>query len=415
MVPDNNTRRSRSPSPPVKKSKKKRHSSPKRSVSVSPSRSPPPVKQKKHKKPHQKATKKSVEKEDVLFHSPLKKFGVKEIQDIDEKTTFYKYDAKKEGSRTSSEKKLLLDKVSAILDRVNEECKTDSKEEKHHKEIILNKDSKTVTLVGNSGGERTGEVGRSRSRSPLPMSYQRGRDRSWSRSRSRSGSPGHRQRYYRSPPRRPRSWSRSPRPRYRSRSPPRRYRSRSRSWSPYNRWPQYTRPMWIAVSPVSIENDLKIDKNTEQSVSVILREKFSFETNKDCRVKISKWTGQDCISSLVIKPQVITLNGENKMDINVENPYYDRTIKLQKYDKIGCLSILSVPVPRSVRCGSPGRFQSQEDRWFRISHAVLHRKGILLTLMECFWKGLLTRHNITYSPKIHHSILFHKTTILYLG
>ena len=107
--------------------------------------------------------------------------------------------------------------------------------------------------------------------------------------------------------------------------------------------------MWIAVSPVSIENDVKLDKNTEQSVSVILRDKFWFESNKDCRVKITKWTGRDCISSLVIKPQVITLAEENKMDINIETPYYDKQIKLLQYDKIGCLSILSSPVPRSIR------------------------------------------------------------------
>jgi len=135
--------------------------------------------------------------------------------------------------------------------------------------------------------------------------------------------------------------------------------------------------MWIAVSPMSIEDDIKVDKNSEETVSVFVRDQFTFPSNVGCKVKISKWTGRDAVDNLMVKPQVIALKEENKMEMKIENPYYDRTLKLQKYDKIGCLSILSTPVPRDARNLSPERFQTSDNRWFRMTHAVLHRKGQL--------------------------------------
>ena len=136
--------------------------------------------------------------------------------------------------------------------------------------------------------------------------------------------------------------------------------------------------MWIAVSPVSIDTDYKVEKNSEEKVLVTLREQFNFPSNKGAKVRISKWTGKDCLSSLVVKPQVIELQEENQMELTVENPYYDRGIKLLKHDKIGCLSILSTPVPRSMRSNSPDRFQTSEARWVKVTHAVLHRKGTMI-------------------------------------
>ena len=136
--------------------------------------------------------------------------------------------------------------------------------------------------------------------------------------------------------------------------------------------------MWIAVSPVSIDTDYKVEKNSEEKVVVTLMEQFNFPSNKGAKVRISKWTGKDCLSSLVVKPQVIELQEENQMELTVENPYYDRGIKLLKHDKIGCLSILSTPVPRSMRSNSPDRFQTSEARWVKVTHAVLHRKGTMI-------------------------------------
>jgi len=135
--------------------------------------------------------------------------------------------------------------------------------------------------------------------------------------------------------------------------------------------------MWIAVSPVSIDTDYKVEKNSEEKVIVTLREQFNFASNKGAKVRISKWTGKDCLSSLVVKPQVIVLEDENQMELTVENPYYDRGIKLLKHDKIGCLSILSSPVPRTMRSVTPDRFQTVDERWVKVTHAVLHRKGQL--------------------------------------
>ena len=123
---------------------------------------------------------------------------------MDAKTTCYKYEGKKEENRSSSERKLLLEKVSAILDNVNDEYTStdkDNKTDAKEKEIILNKDQRTVTVIGKSTMPR-----KSRSRSPSPRrKFRRSRSRSRPRSRTRSLSP-YRGRYQ---PRR--SWSRSPR------------------------------------------------------------------------------------------------------------------------------------------------------------------------------------------------------------
>ena len=118
--------------------------------------------------------------------------------------------------------------------------------------------------------------------------------------------------------------------------------------------------MWIAVTPVSLDTDIRIEKNSELSAKVMLRDQFCFPSNNESRVKITKWTGKDAISSLVVKPQVVTLVDENDMTVRVENPFYDRPIKLRKGDKVGCLSILASPVPRAVRCVTPDRSQNMD-------------------------------------------------------
>ena len=140
--------------------------------------------------------------------------------------------------------------------------------------------------------------------------------------------------------------------------------------------------MWIAVSPVSVDDEVKLEKNTEKTVSVVVRDQFCFPSNSKCRVKITKWTGRDCINALLVKPQVISLNEENKMEMTIENPYYHRSLKLEKYDKIGCLSILSIPVPRGMRSVSPDKYDTETERWYRMTCAVLHRKGNTLIIMS---------------------------------
>ena len=326
--------RSRSPSPIYKrqktKDKKKQFKMPRSIVSTSRSRSPsPPTSPSRSRSPPRPAAaamkprvKKPMTKKDFfgqkLNLDPVTdKYGLKEIKDVDPKTTCYEYGAPNPSDgRSPSEKKSLLDKVSAILDNSLHDEYSPGKDGKTRKpnnsngskEIILNKDSKSVTVIGKPRQSR-----RSRSLSPYdPNKRPRSMSRSpppLSRSRTPSQYRSHR-RYERSPPpRRQRSWSRSPgRQRYRSRSPPhRRYwsRSRSRSRSPWSRFPAYTRPMWIAVSPVSLEDDLKMERNCVKEVACGVRDQFCFPSNVDCRVKICKWTGRDSVTSVEMKPQVI--------------------------------------------------------------------------------------------------------------
>ena len=372
--------RSRSPSPISKRHKTKKFKKPRsvvstsRSLSPSPpsspsrSRSPPRpvIKQKVPTHAQKPLTKKDFFGQKLNFDPVTDKYGLKEIKDVDDKTTFYEYGTKNPEGRSPSEKKSLLDKVSAILDNsLHDEYspKKDGKRINNSKEIILNKESNSVTVIGKPMTSRRSRSysphdrrPRSLSRSPpesrsrTPSQY---RHRRPERSPPRRQGPGDR-----SPPRRRRSWSRSPPRGYRSRSPPhRRYwsRSRSRSRSPWSRFPTYTRPMWIAVSPVSLEDDLKMERNSVKEVACVVRDQFCFPSNTDCRVKISKWTGRDSVTSVEMKPQVVTLEDENKLSLSLENPFYDRDLRLRKHDKVGCLSILSSPLPRSVRCVTPDR------------------------------------------------------------
>ena len=56
-----------------------------------------------------------------------------------------------------------------------------------------------------------------------------------------------------------------------------------------------------------------------------------------------------------IKERNKALEDENKLSLTLENPFYDRELRLRKHEKVGCLSILSSPLPRSVRCVTPDR------------------------------------------------------------
>ena len=120
------------------------------------------------------------------------KYGLKEIKDVDPKTTCYEYgEPNPSNGRSPSEKKSLLDKVSAILDNSLHDEYSPSKDGKTRKsnngskEIILNKDSNSVTVIGKPRQSR-----RSRSLSPYDPNK---RVRSMSRSPPlpRSRTPSH--------------------------------------------------------------------------------------------------------------------------------------------------------------------------------------------------------------------------------
>ena len=61
------------------------------------------------------------------------------------------------------------------------------------------------------------------------------------------------------------------------------------------------------------------------------------------------------MAGIHVSPQNVALEDKRDIDIVVENPYEDRTLKLEKMDKIACLSVLSCPIPRFSNSLSPDR------------------------------------------------------------
>ena len=289
------------------------------------------------------------------------RFEVTKIKD--KKTTKYKYDIKREKSGEPDSKRL-LEKVNEILkscDKINEDkiepTKSEKTKEKRSLEkkvdVYTNKEKRTISII-----EKSPVTLSPPRRSPSPAVT---RPRAWSRGRQRSHSG-------------PRSLSPRGRmsPRYspmRSRRPC--SRSRSRSRSPPRRW----RPLWLAVSPLSLSQEVTLEKASKSLVTLKLREQFSFTSNCGSQVKISKWSGRDCVNSVSVASQIVVLKEAHEVEVEIENPYYDRTLRLRKHEKIACMSVLSTPVPRQVSSLAPDRYKTDSERWFRVTNAVLHRKG----------------------------------------
>ena len=270
----------------------------------------------------------------------------------DKTTAACKYDLEKQQNK-EPESKRLLEKVNEILkscDQINQDDKSVERErgERERKaEVFTTKEKRTISIIRKSPAPAP----RVRSASPRSPRW-RGRPRSYSRSRSpprRRGSP----RYSPMRFRRPGSGSRS-----RSRSPPPRYR-----------------PLWIAVTPLSLTSDVSLEKASKCRVVVSLRDQFSFTNNTGGVVKITKWSGREGVNLAVVSPQVVTLQDGHEIEVEIENPYYDRTLRLRKHEKVACMSILTCPVPRYLSDTAPDRYGTSTQRWFRVSHAVLHRKG----------------------------------------
>ena len=193
----------------------------------------------------------------------------------------------------------------------------------------------------------------SKSRSRSPRSKSRSRSRSWSRGRSVSRGRSDSRRRWRSPSRRSsRSRSRS---RYRFRGRGTHYMvSRSRSRSRGRTVQQ--KKTWIAVSPCVIMDNLTLEEDTKRKITVVQKDQYYFPCNAGCMVKITKWTGQDHVGGIHVSQQTVTLEDKRDIDVVVENPYEDRQLKLEKLDKIACLSILSAPIPRFSNSLSPDRY-----------------------------------------------------------
>lgn len=149
-------------------------------------------------------------------------------------------------------------------------------------------------------------------------------------------------------------------------------RSRSRD----NRGQQINkRSHWIAVSPCVIMDNITLNQVSKRPISVVQKDQYYFPSNAGFDVKITKWTGQDHIGGVHISQQVVKVEEKRDLDIMVENPYDDRALKLEKLDKIACLSVFSVPIPRFSNSMSPERYETHNERWFKVTTALLHKKG----------------------------------------
>ena len=211
-----------------------------------------------------------------------------------------------------------------------------------------NEDDKT-RRAGLSSSEKRREASRSRSGSTSASLRTRSATRSSSSSSSRTWKRGERKR---SPSRRrPRSSSRdrgNTRARSRSRCDLR--RARSRSWSRGRK-----RTHWVAVSPCVVMESVTLERNTTRKVSVMAKDQFWFPSNSGLSAKMTKWTGQDYIGGVHVSPQVVELTENREIVIDVENPYDEKVLKLEKSDKLACLSVLCTPIPRFPNSLSPDR------------------------------------------------------------
>ena len=152
---------------------------------------------------------------------------------------------------------------------------------------------------------------------------------------------------------------------------------------------------WIAVSPCIISDNITVDEETKRTVTVMMKDQYFFRSNSEFMVKMTKWTGQDHVAGIHVSPQNVTLNDKREIDVTIENPYDDRVIKLERNDKVACLSILSCPVPRFSNSQSPDRYETDNERWFKVTTALLHKKGMIMETLLVIIMELL-RHRMFF-------------------
>ena len=109
------------------------------------------------------------------------------------------------------------------------------------------------------------------------------------------------------------------------------------------------------MSPCIVTDTIILERNTTRKVSVITKDQFWFPSNSGLSAKMTKWTGQDYIGGVHVSPQMVQLTDNREIVIDVENPYDEKVLRLEKSDKLACLSILSTPIPRFPNSLSPDR------------------------------------------------------------
>ena len=310
-------------------------------------------------------------------------FGVKDVVEA-KKTTYYQYDTDRSSSSLSSSESPKNVKQISILDKVNEIIKScvKLKQEKQitgeklskANEIIEKAKQKERKILNQLEDKTTSnphpeekkksqppplDVARKSTGARLPA--EKRREPSLSRSVSRSSSLRTRS-VTRSTSRTSRSSSRSWRRGERKRSTSRRRhrsvsrdrgserRARSRSRSRGRR-----RTHWVAVSPCVVMAPVTLERNSTRKVSVMAKDQFWFPCNTGLTAKMTKWTGQEYIGGVHVSPQLVQLTDSREILIEVENPYDEKVLRLEKSDKLACLSVLVTTIPRFPNSLSPDR------------------------------------------------------------
>ena len=270
-------------------------------------------------------------------------------------------------ARPSEIEQALEEEVQKLSNEVKEKRNSREKSDDMSKSSVT---EELQAMAGKSNRKAEAASRRRRYSSSRSKSVTKSRSRSRSHSRSRSRSRG-RERYnsYNSREWDDRRW-RGRREDFRGGENQQRYRERS---------PGNNSQQWIPLTPCAILDDVDLGPGETMEVAIRAKGEFSFKDNPGCMVRITKWTGKDSMSSVQIRPQIVQLDDRTSVTIEVSNPHPERNLELLKHDKIACLSVLSAPAHpslfRGLRC-SPDRYQTDEQRWFKVTTVVLHKKGI---------------------------------------
>ena len=274
-------------------------------------------------------------------------------------------------SRPSEIEQALEEEVQKLSNEVKEKRNSREKSDDMSKSSVT---EELQAMAGKSNRKAEAASRRRRYSSSRSKSMTRSRSRSRSHSRSRSRSRGRER--YNSYNREwdDRRWRGGRREDYRGgEHHQQRYRERS---------PGYNSQQWIPLTPCAILDDVDLGPGESKEVAIRAKGEFSFKDNPGCMVRITKWTGKDSMTSVQIRPQIVQLDDRTSVMIEVANPHSERNLELLKHDKIACLSVLSAPAHpslfRGLRC-SPDRYQTDDQRWFKVTTVVLHKKGIYQT------------------------------------
>ena len=315
-----------------------------------------------------------------------------------------------EGRPPSEIEKALEEEVQKLSNEVKEKRNSREKSDDMSKSSVT---EELQAMAGKSNRRAEAASRRRRYSSSRSKSRTRSRSRSHSRSRSRSHSRG-RDRYNYNREWDDRRW-RGRREDYRGGD---NYRGGGDNQRYRERSPGYNSQQWIPLTPCAILEDIDLGPGETKEVAIRAKGEFSFKDNPGCMVRITKWTGKDSMSSVQIRPQIVELDDHSSVMIEVSNPHSERNMELLKHDKIACLSVLSAPahpsIFRGLRC-SPDRYQTDNQRWFKVTTVVLHKKGISTnSYILVLFPAHINQENQGLLYELTYICCWHVTTQLYV-